>query len=284
MATQRGNEAGQESREMSFLDHLEELRMHIMRSLMAITVAAIVIFIFKDWVFETVIFGPSRKDFISYKVFCAISQWLGAGKALCMEPPAFKMQAVGFGESFVTTLRVAFMGGIVVGFPFIINEFWKFIRPGLYDNERKAAGGMVFICSVLFLIGVMFGYFILAPFATNFLIGYTIPGVENVPTLISTLNYMIMFILPAGLVFELPVVVYFLSRIGLVTPNDMRQYRRHAFVVILIVAAIITPPDVVTQTLLGIPLYGLYELSIFVSARVQRQLAQKEAREEVGQE
>lgn len=284
MAAKGGKKPEAEFKEMSFLDHLEELRAHIMRSLVAIVVAGVAIFIFKDWVFDTVIFGPSRKEFISYKVFCAISQWLGAGKALCLEPPAFKMQAVGFGEAFVTTLRVAFMGGIVVAFPFIINEFWKFIRPGLYDNEKKAAGGMVFICSMLFLIGVMFGYFILAPFATNFLIGYTIPNVENIPTLVSMINYMIMFILPSGLVFELPVVVYFLSRIGLVTPQDMRQYRRHAFVVILISAAIITPPDVVTQTLLGIPLYGLYEVSIFISSRVQRQLAEKEAREEAGLE
>lgn len=282
MATKTDIGEEKETREMSFLDHLEELRMHIMRSLMAIVIAGIGIYIFKDWVFETVIFGPSQKDFISYKAFCAVSQWVGAGKALCLEPPEFKMQAVGFGEAFITTLRVAFMGGIVLAFPVIINEFWKFIRPGLYDNERKAAGGMVLICSVLFLIGISFGYFILAPFATNFLIGYTIPGVENIPTLVSMINYMIMFILPAGLVFELPVVVYFLSRIGLVTPQDMRQYRRHALVVILIVAGIITPPDVVTQTLLGIPLYGLYELSIFVSARVQRQLAEKEAREEAG--
>lgn len=269
-----------EPREMSFFDHLDELRKHIMRSLLAIVVAGVALYIFKDWVFDTVIFGPSQKDFISYKVFCSISQWLGLGNMLCLTPPEVQMQAVGFGEAFLTTIRVSFMGGIVVAFPFIINEFWKFIRPGLYDNERSVTRGMVFICSGLFLVGVFFGYFILAPFATNFLLGYTIPGVENKPTLISMLNYMIMFILPAGLVFELPIVVYFLSRIGLVTPEDMRKYRRHAIVIILIVSGVITPPDVVTQTLLGFPLFLLYELSIFISARVQRQLAQKEALEE----
>ncbi|MBX2929452.1 MAG: twin-arginine translocase subunit TatC [Saprospiraceae bacterium] len=269
-----------EPREMSFFDHLEELRKHIMRSLMAIVAAGVALYIFKDWVFDTVIFGPSQKDFISYRVFCSISQWLGLGNALCLTPPEVQMQAVGFGEAFLTTIRVSFMGGIVVSFPFIINEFWKFIRPGLYDNERSVTRGVVFICSGLFLLGVFFGYFILAPFATNFLLGYTIPGVENKPTLISMINYMVMFILPAGLVFELPIVVYFLSRIGLVTPEDMRKYRRHAIVIILIVSGIITPPDVVTQTLLGFPLFLLYELSIFISARVQRQLAQKEALEE----
>lgn len=269
-----------EPREMSFFDHLEELRKHIMRSLMAIVAAGVALYIFKDWVFDTVIFGPSKKDFISYRVFCSISQWLGLGNALCLTPPEVQMQAVGFGEAFLTTIRVSFMGGIVVAFPFIINEFWKFIRPGLYDNERSVTRGVVFICSGLFLLGVFFGYFILAPFATNFLLGYTIPGVENKPTLISMINYMVMFILPAGLVFELPIIVYFLSRIGLVTPEDMRKYRRHAIVIILIVSAVITPPDVVTQTLLGFPLFLLYELSIFISARVQRQLAQKEALEE----
>lgn len=269
-----------EPREMSFFDHLDELRKHIMRSLLAIVAAGVALYIFKDWVFDTVIFGPSQKDFISYKVFCSISQWLGLGDALCLTPPEVQMQAVGFGEAFLTTIRVSFMGGIVVAFPFIINEFWKFIRPGLYDDERSVTRGMVFICTGLFLLGVFFGYFILAPFATNFLLGYTIPGVENKPTLISMINYMVMFILPAGLVFELPIVVYFLSRIGLVTPEDMRKYRRHAIVIILIVSGVITPPDVVTQTLLGFPLFLLYELSIFISARVQRQLAQKEALEE----
>jgi sec-independent protein translocase protein TatC len=272
----------QEVKEMSFLDHLDELRAHIMRSLIAIVAAGIGIFVFKDWVFETVLFGPSQKDFISYKVFCAISRGLGLGDALCLSPPDFEMQAIGFGEAFITTLRVSFMGGIVLGFPFIVNELWKFIRPGLYPEERKAASGMVLICSALFMTGIFFGYFILAPFATNFLLGYTIPGVVNKPSLVSMINYMIMFILPAGLVFELPVVVYFLSRIGLVTPDAMRQYRRHALIVILIVAAIITPPDMITQVLLGMPLYLLYEISIFISARVERQQAEKEAREEAG--
>lgn len=274
--------SGQEGAEMSFFDHLEELRSHIMRALLAIVVAGITLYIFKDWVFETIIFGPSRKDFISYKVFCAISQTLGVGKALCLEPPEFKMQAVGFGEAFITTIRVSFLGGIVIAFPFIVNEFWKFIRPGLYETEQRAARGMVLICTILFLLGVFFGYFILAPFATNFLLGYTIPGVDNVPTLVSLINYMVMFILPAGLVFELPIAVYFLSKIGLVSPEGMRQYRRHAIIVILIAAGIITPPDVVTQTLLSIPLFLLYEASIFVSARVHKKQAEKEALEEAG--
>jgi len=273
-----GNEGG----EMSFFDHLEELRSHIVRGLLAVVVAGIGLYIFKDWVFDTVIFGPAKKDFITYKVFCTISQNLGIGKALCMEPPPFKMQAVGFGEAFITTIRVSFMGGIVLAFPFIVNEFWKFISPALYEAEQRAARGMVLICTLLFLTGIFFGYFILAPFATNFLLGYTIPGVDNVPTLVSLINYMIMFILPAGLVFELPIIVYFLSKIGLVSPEGMRQYRRHAIIIILICAAIITPPDVVTQSLLSIPLFLLYEASIFISARVHRQQAEKEAREDAG--
>ncbi|MCB0707140.1 MAG: twin-arginine translocase subunit TatC [Saprospiraceae bacterium] len=258
---------GEPQSEMSFLDHLEELRWHIIRSLLVVVCAGIILFLFYKSIFEHVIFGPANPEFITYRIICNLSD------AMCFTPPDIPAQAIGFGESFIMSIKTSFVIGLIVSFPYVFWEFWRFISPGLYKKERKATRGIVFICSMLFLTGVLFGYFIIAPFAVNFLMGFTIPGVQNTPTLSSYLNYMIMFTAPAGMIFELPIVVYFLSKVGLVTPEFMRQYRRHSIIAILLVAAIVTPPDVITQFLIGIPLYFLYEISILISARV----AKKEA-------
>lgn len=260
-----------EVKEMSFLEHLEELRWHIIRSLIAIVSMGIILFLFQRWMFDVVIFGPTRADFFSYKVICQLSNNIGLGDMMCFTPPDFAKIAIGFGEPFIMSIKVSFVMGFILAFPFVLWEFWKFVKPGLYDKEKKAARGMVAICSILFLLGVLFGYFIIAPFAVNFLAGYSIPGVQNTPTMSSFINYMIMFTAPAGLIFELPVIVYFLSKVGLVTPESMKKYRRHSIIGVLLLAALITPPDVVTQFLIGIPLYILYEVSILVSARVQKQ-------------
>ena len=259
------------STEMSFMDHLEELRWHIIRSLAAITIAGIVLFLFHDWYFNKIILGPASNDFASYGWYCELSNKLGAGEALCMTLPEFKIQAVNFAEQFITTIKLCFIGGFVLAFPYVFYEIWKFVAPGLYDNERKATRGIVLICSILFLMGVLFGFFIIAPFATNFLMGFTASeAVANNPTLSSFVLYMVMFTLPAGLIFELPIVVYFLAKMGIVTPDGMRKYRRHSIIGILLLAAVLTPPDVVTQFLIGIPLYILYEISILVAARMAK--------------
>lgn len=262
-------------KEMSFLEHLEELRWHIIRSIGAIALIAILFFLFQKWLFNTVIFGPTHNDFVSYVAICDFSEWLGLGERMCFYPPEFRKQAIGFGESFITSIKVCFIAGFIAAFPYVFWEIWRFISPGLYSKERNATRGVVFICSFLFLLGVLFGYFVIAPFAINFLAGYTIPGVENSPTLSSFINYMVMFTAPAGLVFELPIVVYFLSKIGLVTPQLMRTYRRHSIIIILLLSALITPPDVVTQFLIAIPLFILYEISILISRRVERQEKKK---------
>ena len=256
-------------KEMSFLDHLEELRWHIIRALIAVGVVGILLFLFYRIIFEYVIFGPARPEFITYRLICQASE------ALCFTPPAIPTQAIGFGESFIMAIKTSFIMGIIVAFPYIFWEFWRFIRPGLYDKEQKATRGIVVICSLLFLTGVLFGYFIIAPFAVNFLMGFTIPGVQNTPTLSSFLNYMIMFTAPAGMIFELPIVVYFLSKVGLLTPEFMKKYRRHSFIIILLLAAVVTPPDVVTQFLIGIPLYILYEISIVISRRVNNRMEEE---------
>jgi sec-independent protein translocase protein TatC len=260
-----------EDKEMSFMDHLEELRWHIIRSLVAIVIGGIVLFIFRDWYFNKVILGPAFNDFASYKWFCDLSHSIGAGEALCMTLPSFQIQAVAFAEQFITTIKLCFIGGFVISFPFVFYEIWKFVAPGLYPKEKAATKGVVFVCSALFLMGILFGFFIVAPFAVNFLMGFTASDVvANNPTLSSFVLYMVMFTLPAGLIFELPIVVYFLAKMGIVTPEGMRKYRRHSVIGILLLAAILTPPDVVTQFLIGIPLYILYEISILVAARMAK--------------
>lgn len=251
--------------EMSFLDHLEVLRWHLIRSISAIIIGAIVIFVAKDFVFEKIIFAPKKAGFPTYKILCSLSD------RLCMQPPRLELITRELGEQFMIHIKSSFILGFVIAFPYVIYEIWRFVKPGLYKNERKYARGFVSICSFLFLIGVLFGYFVISPFAITFLGAYSV-GSEavNSPTLASYVNYMTMFTLPSGIVFELPVIVYFLTKIGLVGSAAMKKYRRHAIVVILILAAIITPPDVVTQFLIGIPILFLYEVSILIAKRVEK--------------
>jgi sec-independent protein translocase protein TatC len=256
--------------EMSFFEHIAELRKHILRAVLAIFAVGVVSFLNKDFVFNTLIFGPRKADFPTYRVLCSLSHTLGWGESMCFSPPTFNIITRQLGEVLMQHLYVSFWLGVIGAFPFIFWEFWKFVSPGLHDEERKAVRGVVSICTLLFLLGVAFGYYVIAPFSISFLAGYTLDGLEVSPTLDSYVTYMTMFTLPTGLIFEMPVVAYFLSKIGLVGPAFLRAYRRHAVVIILIVAAIITPPDVVSQTLVAIPLYVLYEVSILVSANVQR--------------
>ncbi len=255
----------EDGKEMGFLDHLEELRWHLVRSALAIIVCAIAVFLFKDFTFNTVVLGPKNPNFVTYNFFCNLHE------SLCFRPADFKLITRELGEQFFVHMKVSFMLGIVVAFPYIFWEIWRFIKPGLMPIERQAARGIVFICSFLFILGILFGYFVMAPFSISFLAGYSVGvDVQTSPTLSSYVGYLIMVTLPTGIVFELPVIVYFFSKVGLVTPKVMRTYRRHAIVLILVVAAIITPPDVVTQILIGLPLFLLYEISIFISARVEK--------------
>ncbi len=259
-----------EKGEMSFFEHIEELRGHILRSAFAILAVGTVFFLNKEFVFNTIIFGPRNPDFLSYRAMCGVSHLVGLGDNLCFQPVQFQIITRQLGEILMEHLYISFWLGLIGAFPFVLWEFWKFIRPGLHDKEQKAIRSVVGVCSGLFLLGVAFGYFIIAPFSINFLAGYTVAGAEVSPTLDSYVTYMTMFTVPTGLIFEMPVVAYFLTKIGIIGHKFLRTYRRHAVVVILIIAAIITPPDVVSQTIVAIPLYMLYEVSIVVSTRVQR--------------
>lgn len=264
---------------MSFVEHLEELRQHIIRSLIAIVVVGVAIFFATDFVFEKVLFAPIRQEFVTYKFLCWLSPYLGMGESLCYNPSNIKLITLEMGEAFSLHLRVCFFGGIIVAFPYILWEVWRFVSPGLYETERRAIRGMVGIGSFLFALGIGFGYFILSPFGINFLVNYSLPMInvgQNEIVASSFINYMIMFTIPVGLVFELPIVVYYLARIGLLTAGFMREYRRHAVIVILIVAAIVTPPDVVSQVFVAIPVYVLYEISIGVAAKQEKLRAARE--------
>lgn len=257
----------EEIKDMSFLDHLEELRWHLIRSTIAVLLVAILVFLAKSFVFETIIFGPKKDWFPTYQFFCSLSE------RTCFKPPAFDLITREMGEQFFVHLKVSIWMGIIVAFPYIFWEFWRFIKPGLYENERKVTRGIVFICSFLFIIGVLFGYYVIAPFAITFLANYEV-GVDAItsPTLASFVTYLTMFTIPTGLIFELPVVMYLLTKIGLITPEFLRKYRKHAIVIILVLAAIITPPDVITQFLIGIPIFILYEISIRISERTVKKM------------
>ncbi len=266
----------QKEKEMSFLDHLEELRWHLVRSILAVVVIAIAIFLAKDFIFDSILFAPKYQDFITYRAICNLSHAIGLGDSMCFFPPEFNFITPILGELFITHIKISIMLGVVLSFPYIFWEIWRFVQPGLYETERNVTRGVVLICSALFLTGVLFGYYVISPFAISFLVGYQIQGVTATPSLSSYMNYMIMFTVPAGLVFELPMVVYFLAKVGLVTADFMRSYRRHSIVIILAVAAIVTPPDVVTQFLIGIPLYILYEASIFIAVKIEKKQAATE--------
>ncbi len=252
-------------KEMNFLDHLEELRWHLVRSVLSVTIIGIGVFSAKTFVFENIIFGPKKDWFPTYRFFCSL------GENICFNPPTFDLITREMGEQFFVHLKVSFWLALIVAFPYIFWEFWRFIKPGLYEKEQKAASGIVVICSLLFLSGVLFGYFVIAPFAITFLANYQV-GVDAItsPTLSSYVGYLTMFTIPTGIVFQLPIVVYFLAKIGLVTAEFMRQYRRHAVIIILVLAAIITPPDVITQFLIGVPIFILYEISIIIAKRTQK--------------
>jgi sec-independent protein translocase protein TatC len=260
--------------DMPFLQHLEELRWHLVRGAAVVVTLAIAAFCFNDFVFDTVIFGPLRQDFLSYRAFCRLGQMLNAGDAMCITVRTQHLQTLGAAEQFFNHMWISFLCGLILGFPFLLWELWKFVRPALKDQEIAPARTFVVIASMLFLTGIFFGYLLLFPMSYNFLVNYTVSSsgiVQTQNTFDDYISLISTMTLVSGLIFEMPILVYFLSRLGLIGPAFMRKYRKHALVVILIVAAVITPsPDVTSQMLVAVPMYLLYEASIFVSATVER--------------
>ncbi len=262
--------AKKNTNEMSFLDHLEDLRWLLIRCTLAIIIGAVVAFFFTDFIFDHIIFGPKDPNFITYHWFCEASKFFGAdGEGFCNLTMNFTVQSRVMSGQFNAHIWTAITAGFIIAFPVILWELWKFIRPALYDKERKGAKLFIFISSILFFLGVLFGYFIITPLSINFLAGYQVSTqIHNDIDLDSYISLIRSTTLSCGLVFELPVVMFFLSKLGLVTPTFLRTYRKYAIVIILIIAAIVTPPDVVSQITVSIPLLILYECSIFISGWV----------------
>ena len=257
--------------EMSFLDHLEIFRWHLIRAALAILFFAIIAFANKDIVFDLILLGPKKIDFPTYRALCAISQYLGLGDTLCLTKSPFSLMNISMSGQFSTHITTSIFAGFIFAFPYVFWELWRFIRPALYDKETSMTRGIVFFSSVLFLFGILFGYYIIAPLSINFLGSYQVSNtVANQISLSSFVSTVTTVSFANGIIFELPILVYFLTKIGLLTPDFMRIYRKHAMVVILILSAIITPPDITSQVLVSLPLIVLYELSIRISARVIR--------------
>ncbi len=265
--------------EMSFIDHLEALRWHIIRSLLAIIAAAVVIFIKIDWVFDHVILGPIQKDFITYTGLCQFGRWAHMGDSLCMPSVNLKLQANTFGTQFMTSISIAFIGGFIAAFPYVFWELWRFVKPALTEKELKSTRGSIFFVSLFFFMGAAFGYFLLAPFTYSFLANFqlgTTGIMTTIPTLADYIENLIDIIVGSALAFQLPIISFVLTKIGLITPSFLKNYRKYAYVAILVIAAIITPsPDWMSQMIVTIPLVLLYEFSIKISKRVHKREEKK---------
>lgn len=254
--------------EMSFLEHLEELRWHIVRSAAAIMLFAIIAFVMKQFVFDTIILRPRLPEFWTNRMFAKLGDLVGSDAVKINQVP-LKMQSIKIAGQFSTHIMVSIIAGFIIASPVVFYEFWRFIRPALYETERKYASGAVFFTSILFLMGVLFGYFLIVPLSIHFLGTYQVsPEVENTINLRSYIGSVTSISLAAGVVFLIPIFSYFLSKVGILTPQFMKTYRRHAYVLMLLLSAIITPPDIFSQVLVCFPLVFLYEIGIFISRRV----------------
>jgi sec-independent protein translocase protein TatC len=261
-----------DSEEMSFIDHLEELRWHLIRSVIAIAVSAIVFFIYVREIVNDILLAPARDNFVTYGWFCKLSHALGLGDAICMQGVKVSFLSTQLTGQFISSFTIAFVGGFVVAFPYIFWEFWRFIKPALSEKEKKNTGGVIFWVSLLFFAGVAFGYYILTPFMVNFYFSYSLsPLIEIKPTFSDYLENLIYTTVGIGVLFQMPLLVMILAKIGVVTGKFLRKYRRHAFVIIIIAAAIITPStDPFSLAIVAIPLYLLFEASIIVASRINK--------------
>jgi len=265
--------------EMSFLDHLEELRWHLIRSVAAIVIVACVAFAFKTFIFDTILFGPKNLSFPTYRFFCAIATFFGITSEFCGDKLPFTIQSRLMSGQFSAHIWTSIWTGFIIAFPYVLWEMWRFISPGLHKNERKHSRGFIIVASALFFLGVLFGYYVVAPLSINFLGTYQVSQeVLNEFDLGSYVSTVRASVIACGIMFELPIIIYFLTKVGLVTPEILKKYRKIALVIVLILSAVITPPDVASQIVVSIPVLILYQVSIYISKLVVKRDAKKAAK------
>ena len=265
--------------EMSFLDHLEELRWHLIRSVLAIVIIACGAFFMKDFIFDTVIFGPKKMDFPTYEFFCKIATFFGIDSEFCADTLPFTIQNRTMAGQFSAHIWTSIWAGFIIAFPYVLWELWRFISPGLHKNERKHSRGFILVASALFFMGVLFGYYVVAPLSINFLGTYQVSKEVLIEIVIgSFIDTVRASVIACGIMFELPIIIYFLTKVGLVTPEILRKYRKIALVVVLILSAVITPPDVASQIVVSVPVLILYQISIYISKVVIKNEAKRAKR------
>ncbi|GAA4244623.1 MULTISPECIES: twin-arginine translocase subunit TatC [Winogradskyella] len=266
--------------EMSFLDHLEDLRWHLVRATISIVIAATLAFIFKKFIFDVIIFGPTHMDFPTYEGLCKMSQFLGmTDTTFCADKFPFIIQNRTVAGQFSAHIWTSIYAGFIISFPYVLYQLWSFISPGLKPSERKNSRGFIVIASFLFFLGVLFGYYIVTPLSINFLANYQISEqISNEFDISSVIAIVRSSAIASGFVFELPIIIYFLTKVGLVTPQFLKKYRKFALVIVLVLSAIITPPDIASQVIVAIPILLLYQISIYISAIVVKNQKRKEKR------
>ena len=256
--------------DMSFLGHLEVLRWTLVRSSLAIVAFGMIAFVMKDFIFNSILLAPKDPSFFTYRFLCRVSQQLGTD-GLCIDEIPFIVQSRTMAGQFSAHIWTSIAFGFILAFPYIIWEVWKFIKPALYDNEKKHARSFIVITSFLFFLGILFGYYVITPLSINFLGSYRVADeVRNNFDLSSYTGLLKASCLSAGFIFELPIIIYFLTKMGLVTPEFLKEYRKYALVLVLILAAVITPPDIISQVIVAIPMVILYEVSIKISRFIIR--------------
>ena len=263
--------------EMSFLDHLEELRWHLIRSVLAVVIVACVAFAMKGFIFDTILFGPKNLSFPTYRFFCNIATIFGIDSEFCGDSLPFTIQSRLMAGQFSAHIWPSIWAGFILAFPYVLWELWRFISPGLHAKERKYSRGFIIVASALFFLGVAFGYYVVAPLSINFLGTYQVSQeVTNEIDLGSYVATVRASVIACGIMFELPIIIYFLTKIGLVTPAILKKYRKIALVIVLILSAVITPPDVASQLVVAGPLVVLYQISIYISKLVLKREAKRE--------
>lgn len=258
--------------QMSFLQHLEELRWHLIRIVLGVLITGTIAFICKSFIFDTLLFGPKRSDFFTYRMLCELSTWMGVEDAsMCMDTLPFVVQSRKVAGQFSIHIWTAILAGFIVSFPYTLYEIWRFIAPALYDKEKKYTKGFIFICSFLFFLGVLFGYYIITPLSIHFLGTYSVSKeIVNEFDIDSYVALVRTSVLSCGVIFELPVLIYFFAKIGLVTSAFLATYRKYALIIVLAISAVITPPDIASQIIVSIPILVLYEISILITKAMER--------------